>query len=53
MWSVRVGSPWSVRACASTLDRAEQTVADRELVPANFQTAGRIEAFIEEKTHAA
>ncbi len=29
------------------------SVAARELVPANFQTAGRIEAFIEEKTNAA
>lgn len=29
------------------------SVADRDLVPANFQTASRIEAFIEEKTNAA
>jgi acyl carrier protein len=28
-------------------------VADRDLIPANFQTASRIEAFIEEKSHAA
>jgi acyl carrier protein len=26
------------------------TVGDRDLVPANFQTAGRIEAFIQERT---
>lgn len=28
------------------------SVADRELVPGNFQTASRIEAFIAEKTNA-
>ena len=29
------------------------SVADRDLVPANFQTPSRIEAFIEQKTNAA